>query len=359
MALGSIGAAPGLAVPALIGALGDEEKSCRAQAAEALGKFGSRAKDCVPALIKLLSSGYGDQLISSAALGALVSIGAEAVRLLAEVVRSGDSEGRRFAAMALEAFGAQGKAALRALIAALGDEDRNVVRQAIRSVGAMGKEASPAVATLVGIYRGEESSEVRALAAEALGRIGPAAAEAVPLLLPALGDESGALRAEAALALGRIGAESQRAVPLLRGLLEDGRLFVRCLAALALLDYGAERVEALKTLDNAFQDPQFHERYQVLWKLEGHPSETRYILEHLIALLKERDNTLRVILPLLAGMGPEARAAVPALQKLLKDREGSSRLWPDPFTLPRKDPIEDAAREVLRKIDPGAGKESP
>ena len=52
---------------------------------------------------------------------------------------------------------------------------------------------------------GDADEGVRRSAAEALGRIGPAAAEAVPALITALGDADAEVRRSAAEALGRIG----------------------------------------------------------------------------------------------------------------------------------------------------------
>lgn len=44
-----------VAVPALVGALGDEDPFVRRDAARALGKFGTAAKDAVPSLVSRLN----------------------------------------------------------------------------------------------------------------------------------------------------------------------------------------------------------------------------------------------------------------------------------------------------------------
>ncbi|MDP6446655.1 MAG: HEAT repeat domain-containing protein, partial [Pirellulaceae bacterium] len=67
-------------------------------------------------------------------------------------------------------------------------------------------------------------AEVRAQAADVLGRIGPDANEAIPELIILLDDESGPVRRSAARALGQIGPAAEQAVPSLMRVLEDETL---------------------------------------------------------------------------------------------------------------------------------------
>ncbi len=68
---------------------------------------------------------------------------------------------------------------------------------------------------------GDTHPETRRAAADALGRIGPAAKEAVGLLIPLLEDGQPEVRAAAAEALGRIGTVPPAAIPKLRQLQDD------------------------------------------------------------------------------------------------------------------------------------------
>ena len=71
----------------------------------------------------------------------------------------------------------------------------------------------------------DDRSYVRMRAASDLGRIGPAAKEAVPALAEALNDRDHYVRSRAVSALGRIGPAAKAAVPALTGALKDkGRL---------------------------------------------------------------------------------------------------------------------------------------
>jgi HEAT repeat protein len=82
--------------------------------------------------------------------------------------------------------------------------------------------------------------QVRTAAAEALGEIGPAAAEVVPRLLTLLGDTEADVRSLAAQALGRIGPAAPEVKQELTNLLGDPREEVRSAAreALARLTQG-------------------------------------------------------------------------------------------------------------------------
>jgi HEAT repeat protein len=61
----------------------------------------------------------------------------------------------------------------------------------------------------------------RRLAVRALGRFGPAAANAVPALIEALGDEKTWMRNDAAIALGKIGPSAEAAIPALTAIQDD------------------------------------------------------------------------------------------------------------------------------------------
>ncbi len=97
---------------------------------------------------------------------------------------------------------------------------------------------------------------VRAVAAEGLGRIGPAAKAAVPALIEALKDPEWYVRSGAARALGQIGPESKAVVPALIEALKDTEGYVRSGAAEALGRIGPEAKAAVPALIAALKDPE-------------------------------------------------------------------------------------------------------
>ncbi len=105
-----------------------------------------------------------------------------------------------------------------------------VADDAACALAQLGEAAVPLLRTALR----EEVAPVRRRAAEALGKIGPAAQAAVVDLLASLADADPAVRAASATALGGIGADRNQAVPAIQALLKDKRLRVREAAAKAL-----------------------------------------------------------------------------------------------------------------------------
>jgi HEAT repeat protein len=180
-----------------------------------------------------------------------------------------------------------------------------------------GKEAVPA---LLGLVEGKDE-DVAGRAIDLLGRIGPAAADAVPALgkivkADPVAQKSNTLRAMRAL--GQIGPKAKRAVPELLAALKAkapaGRGQVQ--AAMALGQIGPEAKEAVPALTAAVKTPTG----------AGGP-------------------LCFAAATALGRIGPGAKEAVPALADLLKDREnGPARL---------------VAAQALGKIGPGAKEAVP
>jgi HEAT repeat protein len=237
-------------------------------------------------------------------LRTIPGLAAEVVPTLIEICQLGDSPERSEACDALAELGPRGADAVGALIDLLDDEERYVVNGDFygnggqwrvvgdRAVLALASIGPPAVADLRTALASTPRS-VRRRAAEALGKMGPAAAEARPELLTALDDPSPWVRAAAADALGRIGGDAAQDVPALVALLTDGRLDPRRAAAEALAQYGADAAPAVDALAGALTDERLAMR---------------------IAAAKA-----------LAAIGPAAAPALPALTRLLDDEYAKAR----------------------------------
>jgi HEAT repeat protein len=241
--LGSCGPA---ARERLVALLSDPEAGVRAAAASGLGLLGQGAAEAQGALIRLLSD--SDAKVRTEAALALGLAGApfgpavEPLVLALEV----DPEGEVRAAAA-ESLGRIGPLeptvaeAVKALARGLADREWRVCHA---SAEALGRYESAARAALPELVRALDSrpkgrSErldalARCAAIDALGRLGPAAAEAAPALTRLLADQKPVVRCAAAEALGRIGPAAAPAQAALELALKDDSGDVRTAAAEAL-----------------------------------------------------------------------------------------------------------------------------
>jgi HEAT repeat protein len=166
-ALGEQAALDAHAVTALSTAVGDRDTELRWLALDALGRGGPAAASSLPVLIKAL-----DDTDSTVRLKAALA------------VQNVDPKNSSF-------------------VPVLTSEMRAGNGRVLLEVGRRGSDAAWAVPTLVGLLS-HESPKLRALAAQTLGGIGPAAIGAKPALERATGDSSAAVQSAARDSLGRI-----------------------------------------------------------------------------------------------------------------------------------------------------------
>ena len=174
------------AVAPMIELLGSAEPADQARAARVLAKMGTESKAAVPALVRVL--GVSDDGVQEAALEALANIGPDASAAVAPISR---------------------------MLGARPSLDKRKVL--IYALGEIGAASKPAVPLITEALRDQSDSEgfLNANAADALGKIGPGAASAVPALIVALGSDDVRLPTRATGALGNIGAEAKAAIPAL------------------------------------------------------------------------------------------------------------------------------------------------
>lgn len=174
------------AVAAMIELLGSAEPADQARAARVLAKMGAESKAAVPALVRVL--GVSDDGVQQAALDALANIGPDASAAVAPISRM---------------LGARPSLAKRKTL--------------IYALGEIGPPSKPAVLLITEALRDQSDREgfLNVVAADALGKIGPGAASAVPALIVALGSDDVRLPTRATVALGNIGAEAKAAIPAL------------------------------------------------------------------------------------------------------------------------------------------------
>jgi HEAT repeat protein len=162
--LGEQTASDARAVAALTKAVADSDKEVRWLAIDDLAKIGPPAASSLPALVKALDDA--------------------------------DAAVRLRAALAIQKIDPKNPNFPRVLIA----EMRAGNGRVLLDVGAMGKDAAWAVPTLIELLS-HQSPKVRALAAQALGRIGPASSDAKTALQRAASDPNSAVQSAAHEAL--------------------------------------------------------------------------------------------------------------------------------------------------------------
>jgi HEAT repeat protein len=163
----------------------------------------------------------------------------------------------------------------------LKNSDASVRSRAALALKEPGKEV-PRVVEALGEALDDQDRDVRAAVLFSLGALGPDAADAVPRIVKVLEGDDTPLRRSAASALGKIG--DARALPALSAAARDEDVQMRKVARNALAAMGAAGVP--------------------FW----------------IELLSSKDEFDRIsATSALLRVGPEAKAAVPALSKALKD----------------------------------------
>ena len=186
-ALGEIGPDAKAAVPVLLEVLNDEDEDVCECAAEALGKIGPDAKAAVPILTEVLKRSSSVAIYAQYALAQITGTPQNYIAALVGLLQ--DRQYRKYDEDHDWWYGSAvdiprllmeiGKAAIPAVLEALQDEEPFVRRSAVRTlVEIADRTAIPALTKALK----DRDEDVPTLAAEALGKIGPDAAAAVPAL---------------------------------------------------------------------------------------------------------------------------------------------------------------------------------
>jgi HEAT repeat protein len=356
------------AIPVLIQGLKSQDALMRSSAANQLSSVGPEAKDGVAALtIALADSAVEVRRPAALALAAVVGTEAKAaVPALIKALGDDDRTVRGASISALHGIGRGAQAAEPALFQLLKDPDKDLCRSAARALVQIGS-SSEAAMTFLSKDLKDQSTDIRELAATWLGQMGPAAAPATAPLIEALKDKDSGVRWSAAIALGSIGNGARTSLSPLGNLLRDTDGGVRLAAALALwridkqkamidlairsLDdkdvatregalvavtgMGAEAKAAIPRLLNlANHDAELSSlAARALWRIDKHPAAIPILVKRL-----DSASTRGLALNYLQEIGPDAKAAVPVLVRLIEQEENSVD--------------RDSAAAALRKIDP-------
>ena len=181
--------------PDLVAALSDSDPLVRGGAVKVIDQLAPDVPGAVPALIALFPDWDAIRAVARFQEGA-----AEAVPKLTDLAKSGEIRIRR---------------------------------AAIRSLGKIGKPSLPALPDLIAFTTSDPESGVREQSAEAIGDIGPAAAEGIPALVKALHDPDRMVRRDAVRALGQMGPAAKGVLVEVEVLVNDPEEVVRTAATRA------------------------------------------------------------------------------------------------------------------------------
>ena len=301
-------------------ALADPDATRRVAAARALSTLGEQAAALVTDLAIALDD--PSPQVRAAAAWALGDVGAAAspaaARLL-KLLADADPLVRAGAAYALGGIGPQASSAVPALVARLADADERVRCRAADALGKIGADET-AVAPLEALVR--DPGPARGLAAEALGRVGPAARHAVLALIGAVSDARLDVRWRAVWALGRIGSAAAPAVPTLRAVLSDAEL--RWRAAEALGAIGPAAAAAVPDLVRLLDDPSSNVRWRAATALGA--IGARRVAPALAAVAADPAENVRLaVVTDLVELDAEPALAEPAFLVALRDPDSRVR----------------------------------
>jgi HEAT repeat protein len=271
--LGDMGPVAAPALTALEWALHDRDDGVQMHAARALGNVGAAADRVVPALISLFrehssrrvqTQGERLHLVVHAALH---SFGVAAVPHLTKAIAEDGDDFRLRILSVLGHLGHLAAPALPALVGLLGHDNPAMRRRAAFVVGQIGPDAETVAPSLQKLLADADPT-VRVAAAQALWRIGSWSDSAWKILMNAVIEDRtpAAARINAIAALGGLGPAASEAVPVLRRILSGGSMQnpERQQAALALGQITGDMSGIEACLDESLRDDDPESRVQML-----------------------------------------------------------------------------------------------
>jgi HEAT repeat protein len=244
------------------------------------------------------------------------------VNSLVKQLSSSDAEARNKAIDDLASFGTQADVAVPALVQALSGADVQLQWRAARTLGAIGGGAKAAVPALQKALKSNETA-VRGWSAYALGQIGEASRPAVTDVAALLADPDRDVRRSAVSALIAIRPAPELMIQFMRKAIEDNDIdpSVTVPALHALGGAGEKGIAALiEALNNE------KARYWACIALGASGPKAKAAVPALAKLLSHQEPEIRMQAAIALGeIGPDSKTAATQLIKALSDEQNSVR----------------------------------
>lgn len=241
----------GSAVPALEKELASQDASVRLAAVMILATQGSSARSVQAGVLKL--AGDSEALVRAAVLEAVEPLGiasGRAVELISLLVKDPAPSVRIAAAAAAGALGPAGRPLADELAGLIGDKDPKVRMTAMKSIGSIGggKEAASMLAAHL------SDSTLRPAALNALGKLGPASAIAVPQMVALFSSAEPTARAEILRVFASIGQDARAALEVVSPALKSEDEVMRASAVSAFVAIQPDKAAGVVAATNALGD---------------------------------------------------------------------------------------------------------
>lgn len=202
-------------------------------------------------------------------------------------------------------------------------EDKHAMAE--RGFAILGPDAKSGVPALVALM-GNKDDSVRLDAVFCLGRIGPAAKDAIPDLIKEFQREEASTNNEhaAAYALGQIGPAANTAVPIITAALTNGPVYCRATKQAALIKMQAASISPfVEQLKDASNFTQWVYTWMVVFQCGTNAGPAVPVL---VPLLDNTNIGIRLRTFILVGsIHQHAELCVPALVQTLKSKDWTSR----------------------------------
>ena len=260
------------------------DREARNGASTALRYLGERTVELAPALAEGLGS--EDRQVRSAAMNALIQVGAPAAPSVSAWVTAPSADTRQAALQTLQGLGDPSPETLAALGGCLADPERNVRGQAAIALGSFG---AASVAVLSSALNAEDE-DLRQAAARGFSSMRPLVDSAYPVVVELLGDEDSMVRSTASSALV---ASGEASLPWLEQALRHEAAGVRAYAAQSLGSLRAVAAPTTPALIEGLSDDDRNARAQSARALgEVAPCEDA-VLQALLAVVEDSSHSAR------------------------------------------------------------------